>query len=322
MQSQVLADDMNLTPLHCPGWAPAHGGALRLFPFGAAPVDIAPRHDRLVLFASTRMLHRYCTCPRFAAKARSKAFGHSQAVSYPATSHFAVCLTVQARPAGAPSASWAIAALLAAQHQHVSVSCLCRVMPASAQRVCFTIWLTDARRQPRPPPPSELLRDALQQAADRGGRLPDGAVQQLLRQPDVQKLAAKLHYAEEWAASIQVACLNAWISWLSASLCMEVQSASSRFVIRGGLKLLMDQCNVEQMDLCNVDVWQPCSPRRVDELTNLIFAPCRTATMTARGAKGRCRPSGGSWRWFGECWRRLRASCGALSRQPPPPSRS
>lgn len=41
-----------------PGWQPGDGGALRLFPFAASPVDIAPMHDRLVLFASTRMLHR------------------------------------------------------------------------------------------------------------------------------------------------------------------------------------------------------------------------------------------------------------------------
>lgn len=41
-----------------PDWQPGDGGALRLFPFGAPPVDIAPTHDRLVLFASTRMLHR------------------------------------------------------------------------------------------------------------------------------------------------------------------------------------------------------------------------------------------------------------------------
>lgn len=44
---------------------------------------------------------------------------------------------------------------------------------------------------------------------------------QLLRQPDVQKLAAKLHYADQWAASIEVqisalqACTTLLISQLS-----------------------------------------------------------------------------------------------------------
>ena len=82
-----------------PGWKPEHGGQLRLLPFGepmlrrtlppashglkravpcahdmqaffkeiplynvssgAPPVDIAPLHDRLVIFASTMMLHRW-----------------------------------------------------------------------------------------------------------------------------------------------------------------------------------------------------------------------------------------------------------------------
>ena len=41
-----------------PGWAPAHGGQLRLYPFPAAHVDVAPLLDRLVLFSSQRMLHR------------------------------------------------------------------------------------------------------------------------------------------------------------------------------------------------------------------------------------------------------------------------
>lgn len=39
-------------------WQPSHGGHLRLYPFPAPPVDVAPVSDRLVLFSSTRMLHR------------------------------------------------------------------------------------------------------------------------------------------------------------------------------------------------------------------------------------------------------------------------
>ncbi|GLC68387.1 hypothetical protein PLESTF_000685600 [Pleodorina starrii] len=41
-----------------PGWTEAHGGQLRLYPFPQPPLDVAPLEDRLVLFASTRMLHR------------------------------------------------------------------------------------------------------------------------------------------------------------------------------------------------------------------------------------------------------------------------
>ncbi|GIL47055.1 hypothetical protein Vafri_3886, partial [Volvox africanus] len=41
-----------------PGWGSSHGGQLRLYPFPRAPLDISPLEDRLVLFASTRMLHR------------------------------------------------------------------------------------------------------------------------------------------------------------------------------------------------------------------------------------------------------------------------
>jgi hypothetical protein len=42
------------------GWRPEHGGALRLyqFPLGMSSIDIAPLHDRMVLFASQTMLHR------------------------------------------------------------------------------------------------------------------------------------------------------------------------------------------------------------------------------------------------------------------------
>jgi Rps23 Pro-64 3,4-dihydroxylase Tpa1-like proline 4-hydroxylase len=43
-----------------PGWQQGQGGELRLYPFpDAGPVDIAPVADRLVLFSSTRMLHRW-----------------------------------------------------------------------------------------------------------------------------------------------------------------------------------------------------------------------------------------------------------------------
>ena len=89
---------------------------------------------------------------------------------------------------------------------------LCRVMPASRARACFTIWFSDAPRQGgrTAQPPSEALRAALQQAAENGGRLPDAAAAQLLRQPDIQKLAAKLHYAQHWAASIEVPEVPAW----------------------------------------------------------------------------------------------------------------
>jgi hypothetical protein len=77
-------------------------------------------------------------------------------------------------------------------------------MPASAVRACFTIWFSDAPRRVRAAPPSELLQSALQQAAEGGGRLSAATAAQLLQQPDVQGLAAKLHYADQWAASIEV----------------------------------------------------------------------------------------------------------------------
>ncbi|KAG1675869.1 hypothetical protein FOA52_001526 [Chlamydomonas sp. UWO 241] len=42
-----------------PGWAHGNGGELRLYPFPRGPpIDIAPLGNRLVLFASTRMVHR------------------------------------------------------------------------------------------------------------------------------------------------------------------------------------------------------------------------------------------------------------------------
>jgi SM-20-related protein len=39
------------------GWVPEHGGALRLYPEDAAPVDVAPSLDRLVVFLSERIEH-------------------------------------------------------------------------------------------------------------------------------------------------------------------------------------------------------------------------------------------------------------------------
>ena len=40
-------------------WKPEHGGQLRLYPSWNDYIDIAPIQDRLVLFASNRMPHRY-----------------------------------------------------------------------------------------------------------------------------------------------------------------------------------------------------------------------------------------------------------------------
>lgn len=39
------------------GWEPAHGGVLRLYPEGEAPVDVEPVLDRLVVFLSERIEH-------------------------------------------------------------------------------------------------------------------------------------------------------------------------------------------------------------------------------------------------------------------------
>ena len=41
-----------------PDWSDADGGHLQLVPFPERPVDVAPRFDRLVLFASHDTLHR------------------------------------------------------------------------------------------------------------------------------------------------------------------------------------------------------------------------------------------------------------------------
>ena len=41
-----------------PDWSESDGGHLQLVPFPARPVDVAPRFDRLVLFASHDTLHR------------------------------------------------------------------------------------------------------------------------------------------------------------------------------------------------------------------------------------------------------------------------
>eukprot|EP00877_Chromochloris_zofingiensis_P012138 jgi/Chrzof1/7178/Cz02g13280.t1 len=43
-------------------WQPGFGGQLRLYPFPFKPIDISPIADRLVLFSSTRMLHRVLPC--------------------------------------------------------------------------------------------------------------------------------------------------------------------------------------------------------------------------------------------------------------------
>lgn len=53
-----------------PGWAPAHGGALRAF-VGEEPQDIAPLDGRLVLFLAEKLEHEVLRCfaPRFAVTA-------------------------------------------------------------------------------------------------------------------------------------------------------------------------------------------------------------------------------------------------------------
>jgi len=61
VDSEESVDGRRLTAILYlnPGWRPEHGGHLRLYPPFAPPVDVEPRHDRLVLFLSNRMLHRY-----------------------------------------------------------------------------------------------------------------------------------------------------------------------------------------------------------------------------------------------------------------------
>ncbi|EFJ50827.1 hypothetical protein VOLCADRAFT_88147 [Volvox carteri f. nagariensis] len=58
--SDELLDGRRVTAIFYlnPGWTESHGGQLRLYPFPRAPLDLEPLEDRLVLFASTRMLHR------------------------------------------------------------------------------------------------------------------------------------------------------------------------------------------------------------------------------------------------------------------------
>ena len=63
VDSEESVDGRRLTAILYlnPGWRPADGGHLRLYPPFAPPVDVEPRHDRLVLFLSNRMLHRHET---------------------------------------------------------------------------------------------------------------------------------------------------------------------------------------------------------------------------------------------------------------------
>lgn len=121
-----------------PNWDAPHGGALRLFPYGESPVDIAPLQGRMVLFASTHMLHR--------------------------------------------------------------------VMPSYVERLCFTLWMSDkwgSHAKQGGPSASQLLRHAQDTCADPGGALPEHAARDLLRNPEIQKLASKLRFANEWAESIR-----------------------------------------------------------------------------------------------------------------------
>lgn len=97
------------------------GAQLRLYPFPHAPVDIAPLCDRMVLFPSTTMLHR-------------RAPPHHAGAAAP---HFHL-IGLQVLTYG---------------------SGVGRVLPSGRDRFCFTLWLSQSRGRP-PPPPSlpSLLR--------------------------------------------------------------------------------------------------------------------------------------------------------------------
>ena len=60
VDSEESVDGRRLTAILYlnPGWKEADAGQLRLYPPGAQPVDIAPLHDRLVIFEAHRLLHR------------------------------------------------------------------------------------------------------------------------------------------------------------------------------------------------------------------------------------------------------------------------
>jgi hypothetical protein len=66
-----------------PGWQPADGGHLRLYPFPFEDVDVAPLQDRLALFCSHQMLHR--VMPSFAARrlCLSMWFAAAKALPFP-----------------------------------------------------------------------------------------------------------------------------------------------------------------------------------------------------------------------------------------------
>lgn len=80
-------------------------------------------------------------------------------------------------------------------------------MPSHVERLCFTLWMSDkwgphAKRGS--PSASQILRRAQETCADHGGSLPEQAAQDLLSNPEIQKLASKLRFANDWAESIRV----------------------------------------------------------------------------------------------------------------------
>lgn len=79
-------------------------------------------------------------------------------------------------------------------------------MPSSAERVCFTLWMSDkwgSRAASNSLSTSALLEDARHESDVHGGNLPEHVAKQLLQNPKIQLLVAKLQYANEWAESIK-----------------------------------------------------------------------------------------------------------------------
>jgi hypothetical protein len=184
-QKQIVSSFHILLSMHC-SWDATQGGHLKLYPWPQQAIEIHPKHDRLVMFSSARMLHR--VTPSYTNN--DTHHGGDPAVSSKARANSRADQTLASmqhnRPASIDLQDLQIVSQLTSDvgnHMQNEVGGRC----------CFTIWLAQNAGRHRRNSSSNKPQLSSLQPSNHPSEDPDAAARFLLRpyvRPHVLKLVS------------------------------------------------------------------------------------------------------------------------------------